>query len=105
MGMYIETKMKSYIEDFDRYYLDMGITWSLGKCSSAIPYFRPNGYRTYTERCCLEPGPHTLVCSSKYPEGWMGALLEVGKNQYCHDFVGFRALRQLSFEGIKLPTN
>ena len=84
------------------YYMD--INWSIGTCYKAGNYFLDRGYirTSFVERCCLKPGVHNLICSSGSPGGWNGAVLEVQGHQYCHDFIGYNAMRRVNVQGIKL---
>ena len=87
-------------DPFDYY---MEINWSIGNCSKAGNYFLDRNIRTtFVERCCLKPGFHTLICSSKNPWGWNGAVLEFQGHQHCNDFIGYHAMRRIHVPGMIL---
>ena len=58
-------------------------SWAIGSCSSSQRY---SSFRTYTERCCLAPGEHTLACSDSYGDGWHGGHIEIQGTEYCKNF-------------------
>ena len=73
--------------------------WTLGSdCKGRIAYENS----IYFHRCCLQPGQHTLTCINKKSEfGWGNVTFEINGKRYCDDFVGFKAMRTISFEGMK----
>ena len=52
-----------------------------------------------TTRCCVDPKQTTLTCEvqsiSQKVKGWRDNFLEVRGRRYCHDFIGYRAMRKL----------
>ena len=58
-------------------------TWSFGTCSNSQRY---SNNREYTEKCCLYPGEHTLICKDSYGDGWHGGYVEIQGNRYCQEF-------------------
>ena len=86
------------------------IKWTIGQCISSISYDSPHfrGFMSaqfvYTKRCCIEEKQYTLTCEikdmRKKHEGWAESYLTIQGRQYCHDFVGYSALRKVSINGI-----
>ena len=73
--------------------------WSLGNCYSSYEYKRTD--YGYSERCCLAPGKYTLTCeNTKRPVGWYDGYVEIQGHKYCHDFMGYKAMRQITIAGI-----
>ena len=58
-------------------------SWTFGKCKSSQQYA---SRQTYTTKCCLAKGEHTLTCKDSYGDGWHGGYLEIQGNKYCKDF-------------------
>ena len=76
------------------------MNWSFGHCYSAYEYRRTD-YR-HSERCCLIPGKFTLTCeNTKKPVGWYEGYVEIQGHKYCHDFMGYKAMRQITIAGIQ----
>ena len=74
--------------------------WSLGNCSSSYEYRRIDF--GHSERCCLTPGMYTLTCeNTKTPVGWYDGYVEIQGHKYCHDFMGYKAMRQITIAGIQ----
>ena len=72
--------------------------WTLGSCNGWIG--KEN--ETHFYRCCLQPGQHTLTCINKKSEfGWGNVTFRINGKRYCDDFVGFKAMRTILFEGKK----
>jgi len=50
-----------------------------------------SGYASNTENqiddCQLSGGNYTLRCIDSYGDGWHGAYVTIGENQYCGDFT------------------
>ena len=88
------------------------IKWNLGQCTSSISYHWPNHYSPshmsaqflYTKRCCMEAKQYTLICGikdmRKKHEGWAESFLTIQGRRYRNDFVGYKALRKVSINGI-----
>ena len=78
-----------------------GLRWTFGSCSSSLNYDNFLGHlHSYTERCCLPPGEHTLACNgNKKYEGWADSSLEIQGRQYCDDFIGYEAMRRIIVTG------
>ena len=75
------------------------IRWKFGECSSRGKYADD---MTYIHRCCLEPGDHTLTCiNTKEPHGWKQGFIEIEGNRYCHDFMGYKAMRRIAITSMK----
>ena len=50
--------------------------------------------------CCISPGEHILTCSNlRGSYGWGDASLTIQGQQYCDDFVGFKARRKVLILG------
>ena len=76
------------------------IQWKLGPCFNNFKY---KDYAHYIHRCCLELGQHTLTCNNpKVPEGWKNGYIEIKGLQYCDDFMGYKAMRNISITSTKL---
>ena len=53
-------------------------------------------------RCCLQPGRHTLRCeniASYEPNGWGSVSLKIQGQEYCNNFFGSTALRDVWISG------
>ena len=77
--------------------------WKLGACTSlnsiedGATYHYP---ALYTERCCLEPGRHTLLCYNYPPaRGWNNAHILIDGERYCDDFVGYKSFQKILVTG------
>ena len=71
--------------------------WTLESCNNG---WTGNENETHYFRCCLQPGQHTLTCINKKSEfGWGNVTFEIDGKRYCDDFVGFKAMRSILFEG------
>ena len=74
------------------------LQWTLSSCSSKGTWLSPGDNHVY--RCCLEPGFYALVCSNKKgPYGWGSSSITILGRKYCHDFVGFKAIRKIEVFG------
>ena len=77
--------------------------WILGSCSSlnSIDYGAKYQYPAlYTERCCLAPGIHTLVCYNDPPaRGWKDSYILINGHRYCDDFLGFKSFQKIIATG------
>jgi hypothetical protein len=73
-----------------------GSNWEIGPCSSSPMQSKQNQmYAKYIEKCCISPGKHTLTCTDSEKTGWGGGFLEIQGHRYCHDFIGFTAMRKV----------
>ena len=90
---------------------ERSIKWSLGHCTSHGTYRSERLYKifarekySYTQRCCLKENHYTLTCEitslQKIHEGWAEDYLDIQGRQYCNDFFGFRAMRQIWIAGM-----
>ena len=74
--------------------------WTLGPCN--VRGWVGNENHIHFYRCCLLPGHYTLTCMNKKSEfGWGNLTFEIDGKRYCDDFVGFKAMRTILFEGKK----
>ena len=72
-------------------------TWTIGRCHG------PPKYRDQDQRCCLNPGEHTLICENEFhPIGWGKESVKIQGQEYCNDFVGFKAMRSVLISGKRL---
>ena len=67
------------------------IFWSIGSCMESNRY---QDYQNYTEKCCLSPGVHIVLCreftmdqQGDVGNGWKGAHLNVAGNTLCKTFI------------------
>jgi len=69
--------------------------WSLGACDSTeIAY---ENLQKYVQRCCLEPGQHTLTCiNNRTPYGWGDGYIEIQGHRYCDDFMSYRLIQTVT---------
>ena len=77
--------------------------WKLGPCTSLNSIESGNTYQysaAYTERCCLEPGKHTLVCYNDPPSrGWNDAYILTNGHRYCDDFISYKSYQKILVTG------
>ena len=78
--------------------------WKLGACHGVnydlinIHYPHPVNY---TERCCLAPGLHTLMCYNSPPaRGWRNWYILIDGHRYCDNFVGYMTFQQISVSSM-----
>ena len=45
--------------------------------------------KVFTEKCCIDPGVHSLRCEVHGAQGWNGAKIEILGNTYCENFNKF----------------
>ena len=80
--------------------------WKLGPCTSLNSIGNGNTYQysaVYTERCCLEPGRHTLVCYNDPPsQGWSDAYILINGHRYCDDFVSYKSFQKILVTGTSI---
>ena len=78
--------------------------WKLGACTSLNSIDSGTTYHhpaIYTERCCLKPGKHTLVCYNNPPaRGWNNANILINGHRYCDDFDGYKSFLKILVSGI-----
>ena len=73
------------------------IDWKLGYCQNDRQY---DSYREYIQRCCLTPGKQTITCiNNEKPEGWKNGRITFQGVDFCHDFMSFKAFRQIIVQG------
>ena len=73
-------------------------TWLLGHCSQSQKW---RGTGTYTERCCLSKGVHTLTCrTSRTKNDWSSNVVMIMGHRFCEDFVGHEAVLSINISGI-----
>ena len=75
--------------------------WRMGSCYGPKLGWTYSFNETHYDRCCLTAGTYTLICkntNSKY--GWGNANFTIGGKRYCDDFVGFKAMRTITIQGI-----
>ena len=79
------------------------VKWQLGACTSSNSIEGGTAYKhqtTYTERCCLEPGRHTLVCYNDPPSrGWKDAYIMINGQRYCDDFISYISFQKILVTG------
>lgn len=69
--------------------------WNIGRCKGLATTTKNGG-----ERCCLNPGKYALICQNLVrPFGWGKASIKIQGQEYCNDFVGFKAIRSVSISG------
>ena len=72
--------------------------WTLGRCAKALS----DGFSwvgDFVERCCLEPGKHTLTCHTGGRDfGWKGSHIVIDGHTYCDDFITSIAMREIEIE-------
>ena len=82
------------------------LRWKLGACSSLNSIESGATYQypgVYTERCCLEPGKHTLVCYNYPPSrGWTNADILINGYRYCDDFMSYKSFQNILVSGTPL---
>ena len=80
--------------------------WKLGPCTSLNSIESGATYQygsVYTERCCLEPGRHTLVCYNDPPSrGWNDAYILINGHRYCDDFISYKSFQNVLVPGTNL---
>ena len=78
-------------------------TWNIGMCRGSLDEKENEeniAIGNYGGRCCLNPGKHTLICRNlKKPYGWGKAAIRIQGQEYCNDFVGFKAFRHVLISG------
>ena len=100
----------------DRFYnAQRSMSWTFGKCRGRGRYFEIVGplknmirysdlTHTYFERCCNLPGLHLLRCeiesSWENDQGWAENFIEIQGHRYCHDFIGYSAIRRINLTGM-----
>ena len=85
--------------------LNISHRWDLGVCKGSNNYVSNSTYVKH-ERCCLKPGQHILTChNEKGPYGWGRSSIQVQGQQYCDDFVGFKAQRSILIHGNQITTS
>ena len=76
-----------------------GLQWKLSSCSSKKMTGLSSG-KIHVHRCCLKPGSYALACSNKNgPYGWGSSSITILGRKYCHDFIGFKAIRKIEVFG------
>ena len=75
--------------------------WRIGSCHGPKFRWTYSSNETHYDRCCLTPGTYTLICTnSKSKYGWGNAAFKIDGKRYCDDFVGFKAMRTVSIQGM-----
>ena len=98
------------------YNVQRSMTWIFGKCRGRGRYYeiyygsvnrllRLNDLmHTYVERCCNLPGQYLLRCGIKTSwekdQGWAENFIEIQGQRYCHDFIGYSAVRRINLIGM-----
>ena len=71
--------------------------WFLGECSNTSIYTFNS---KYTEKCCLEPGIHTLMCSNSNSKlGWEHGYMKIGEHIFCDDIQRMKLMQALKIFG------
>ena len=98
-----------------RYNVQRSMTWIFGKCRGHGRYYETVGtakrvlrfnelMHTYLERCCNLPGQHLLRCGIETgwekDQGWAENFIEIQGQRYCHDFIGYSAIRPINLIGL-----
>ena len=84
------------------------VRWQLGPCSSLNSIYEDTiaEYHfpaLYTERCCLNPGRHTLLCHSKpAAQGWKDEYILIDGHRYCDNFIGYESFQKIFVTGVVL---
>ena len=77
--------------------------WMLGSCSSLNSFEDDITYQypaIYTERCCLGPGRHMLICYSNPPSrGWKNTYILINGHRFCDDFVTYKSFQKVLVTG------
>ena len=77
--------------------------WELGSCSSLNFIASGTTYEypaVYTERCCLQPGRHTLTCYNTPPSrGWKNAYIMIDGHLHCDNFVSYKSFQKIDVKG------
>ena len=74
------------------------LDWTLGSCGKTQEYADYNVY--YEKSCCVRPGNYTLACyNTKLPYGWKKGKITINGQDYCDDFMGYKALRRVTIIG------
>ena len=96
----IATKVGNIDSDNDNLFFSR--EWKLASCYGPKFGMNYSSNEAHYDICCLTPGIYTLICqNTKSNYGWGNAWLEIEGERYCDDFVGFRALRNVSVKGIQ----
>ena len=73
--------------------------WHLGPCNNLGTEYV--NHRNYIQRCCLEPGQHTLTCINKRkPYGWDDGYIEIQGHRYCNDFMSYKITQKITIKGM-----
>ena len=76
--------------------------WTLGSCYGPKLGFNYSTNELWYDKCCLPDGQYTLTCkNTRSVYGWGNATFLIDGKRYCDDFVGFKAMRTISVQGIK----
>ena len=76
------------------------IRWTFGACYSLERQATGKIPQVHLQRCCLDVGIHTLTCvNTKNPAGWENSYIEIQGIKYCHDFIGYKAMREIKIIG------
>ena len=74
--------------------------WSFGTCKGIDYDHVVTNYpfpANFTERCCLTPGLHTLMCYSNPPaRGWRYWHMSIDGHQYCNDFGTYTSFQKIA---------
>ena len=80
--------------------------WRLGSCNSLNSSENGDSYvypALYTERCCLKPGRHTLVCYNSPPSrGWNNTYILINGQRYCDDFISYQSFQTILVTTINI---
>ena len=82
--------------------VDDHLSWNIGSCSGEGTGAGPYGIKGMlinAHRCCLAPGNYTLTCKSENRYNWWQGYLEIQGRKYCHDYIGYKALRHVQIIG------
>ena len=74
------------------------LDWKLGPCFKSREHTNDKVYNQ--KGCCIEPGNYTLTCyNTQSPDGWKKGKITINGNDYCDDFIGYKAMRRITIMG------
>ena len=74
------------------------LDWKFGPCFKSQTH---TDEKVYSEKgCCVQPGNYTLTCyNTKSPYGWKNGKITINGQDYCDDFIGYKAMRRVTIKG------
>ena len=76
--------------------------WRIGSCYGPKSGWTYSSNETHYDYCCLTPGTYILICkNTKSKYGWGNVDFEIDGKRYCDDFIGLKAMRTISIQGIR----